>query len=324
MFSPSLIISFLHVFLSFSLILSPLSSIKIDAKHVNPLKSFSNISQLISSKSSNISKPLVLPILMYHHIDTLEHTKSNDKIGIDLRVSPSIFEEQLKFLKAHNYNTITSQDFANYLGGKFILPNNPILLTFDDGYKDNFTNAFPLLQKYDLKGDFAIITSVVGTSEYMSWNDIEAMVKAGMGISSHSVSHCYLSPSYPSYHSKKAINNTNPENQNDKNLCPKFDSGETLDTGQIYQELEQSKSTLETKLGIKITQIIYPYGHYNKQVEHITKELGYKFATTVEPQHNKTIDLDNLFATPRIRVHGQQTGILNGFFGGSPRIKFKL
>jgi len=314
MFPSTLFINFLHILFSFTLILSPLSSIKADAKHVNELKSQSSIGKLTSSKPNSISKPLELPILMYHHIDTLEHTKSSDKIGIDLRVSPSIFEEQLKYLKANNYNSITSLDFANYLDGDLNLPSNPIMLTFDDGYKDNFINALPLLQKYGFKGDFAIITSVVGTSEYMSWDDIQNMVNAGMGISSHSVSHCYLSPSYPSYRTRKAINNTNPDKPNDKNLCSKFDSGETLDTGQVYQELMQSKSTLETKLNIKITQIVYPYGHYNKQVEDLAKEVGYKFATTVEPQHNKTIDLDSLFATPRIRIHGQQTGKLNGFF----------
>jgi peptidoglycan/xylan/chitin deacetylase (PgdA/CDA1 family) len=314
MFSTSLLANLLHIIFSFSLVLSPFSSVSTEAKHLNLLKPISNIGSLTANQSKSISKPLTLPILMYHHIDTLDHTKPNDKIGIDLRVSPGVFEDQLKYLKAHNYNTITSQDFGNYLDGQFQLPSNPIMLTFDDGYKDNFTNAFPLLQKYGFKGDFAIITSVVGTSEYMSWDDIQNMVKAGMGISSHSVSHCYLSPSYPSYRSRKTIKNTDPENSKDKNICPKFDSGETLDTGEVFQELNQSKITLEAKLGIKITQIVYPFGHYNKQVEDLSKQVGYKFATSVEPEHNKTIDLDHLFATPRIRIHGQQTGQLNGFF----------
>ena len=314
MFKSSLFLNFSHVLFGFSLVLSPFSSIKSEAKHLNQLKSFSNISKLKSRDPSSISRLLRLPILMYHHIDTLEHTKSSDKIGIDLRVSPIVFEEQLKHLKAQNYNSITSQDLGNYLGGNFKLPDNPIMLTFDDGYKDNFAKAFPLLQKYGFKGDFAIITGLVGTNEYMSWGDIETISKAGMGISSHTVNHCYLSPSYPSYKSKKPIKNINLDNLNDKNLCSKSGSGEDLNTGQVFQELNQSKVTLESKLGIIITQIVYPYGHYNSQVEELAKKAGYKFATTVEPERNKTIDLDHLFATPRIRIHGQQDGKLEGFF----------
>lgn len=267
-----------------------------------------------SSRASKTEKLLKLPILMYHHIDTLENINASDKIGIDLRVGPNIFEQELQYLKQQNYTSITSQDFGNYLDGKFVLPQKPILITFDDGYKDNFTNAFPLLQKYGFKGDFAIITGVVGTSEYMSWDDLETMTKAGMGISSHTVNHCYLSPTFPKPKSTKNTNNISPVKDQDVSLCPEFNSSKLLNTGQIYQEISQSKATLESKLNVKITQLIYPYGHYNDQVVQLTTKAGYKFATTVQAEYNQTIDLNQLFATSRIRQHGQQSGKLVGFF----------
>jgi peptidoglycan/xylan/chitin deacetylase (PgdA/CDA1 family) len=318
-FSYLMILYFLHALIGLSFIFGSFTSltpnVQYSIQHSHNIGKTINIQQFLKAQPKPSPKQVFLPILMYHHIDTLEHTSPTDKIGIDLRVSPNVFEDQLKYLRDHDFTSITSQEFGDYLDGNFKLPNKPILLTFDDGYKDNFTNALPLLKKYGFKGDFAIITSVVGTGEYMSWDDIQGIVDAKMGVSSHSVSHCYLSPSYPAYHSKKPVNNIDPENISDKSICPKFDFGGNLNTGQVFQELSQSKTTLESKLGIKITQMVYPYGHYNIQVETLAKEADYKFATTTEAQHNKEIDLNNLFATPRIRIHGQQAGKLDGFFG---------
>jgi peptidoglycan/xylan/chitin deacetylase (PgdA/CDA1 family) len=256
-----------------------------------------------------VNKKIKLPILMYHHIATVDNLPKTDKVGIGLRVAPSIFEKQLQALQNKKYTTVNSFQIQDYLDGKLTLPENPILLTFDDGFKDNYVNAFPLLQKYNMSGEFAIITSVVGTGEYMSWDNLKEMKNAGMGIASHTHSHCTSALK----NGKKGYQESTVEAT--EKPCSKFATQEKLTTGQIKYEFEQSKKQLESNLDIKVSHLVYPFGFYNQQAKDITKSLGYSFATTVEPQTDNFTDFGiNPFTLERKRVNGQQTGELNGFF----------
>jgi peptidoglycan/xylan/chitin deacetylase (PgdA/CDA1 family) len=195
------------------------------------------------------------------------------------------------------------------LDGKSVLAENPVLLTFDDGFKDNYEKAFPLLKKYAMTGDFGIITSVVGTGEYMSWDNLKDMKNAGMGFASHTHSHCTSALK----NSKKGYLES-PIEATEK-PCSKFAAQEKLTTGQLKYEFEQSKKLLEENLGVKINHLIYPFGFYNQQAKHMVKSLGYTFATTVEPQVDNYTDFGvSPFSLERVRVNGQQTGELYGFF----------
>ncbi len=269
-----------------------------------------------SSSKPKINKSLVplkiiLPILMYHHIDTVPDFLAKDTTAKGLRVSPKVFEQQLQYLQTQKYNTINSFQLQQYLDGEFELPNNPVMLTFDDGYKDNYDNAFPLLLKYSMVGDFAIVTSKVEAGEYISWQNLKSMLNSGMSVSSHTVSHCTL-----------AIKDTenigqflgSPVDNNDHTSCSTFAIQERLNTGQLEFELSESKKILEQKLGIKVSHLVYPFGFHNTQVHDIAKRVGYQFATTVVPQTNYITDFTNPFELGRIRVQGQQDGSLNGFF----------
>lgn len=280
----------------------------------NNFEYFNTHSTQSNSQSSlelkaNSNQKIKLPILMYHHIATTQGVPENDKVGIGLRVAPSIFEKQLQALQSKKYSTVNSFQIQDYLDGKSTLPQNPILLTFDDGFKDNYDNAFPLLQKYNMTGDFAIITSVSGTGEYMSWENLKEMKSAGMGFASHTHSHC-----------TSAIKNgkngyqDSPSDALEK-PCSKFATQERLTTGQIKYEFSISKKLLESNLGIKVSHLVYPFGFYNQQAKDIAKSLGYSFATTVEPQTDNFTDFGtNPFALERKRINGQQTGEPNGFF----------
>src|SRR5262245_45871507 len=97
-----------------------------------------------------------VPILMYHYISA--SPSATDRIRYGLSVPPEMFEAQLRLLSNHGYNTITLRELYEYLAIGTALPDNPIVLTFDDGYVDNYTNAFPLLQKYGMRGTFFILT----------------------------------------------------------------------------------------------------------------------------------------------------------------------
>ncbi len=128
---------------------------------------------------------LEVPILMYHYVR--DYTDEADPLGIQLSVSPLIFEAQLLRLKAVGYHSASLNDFANGT-----LPLKPIIFTFDDGYKDQYQNAFPLLKKYGFTGTFFVIGNFVNQDRYMSAHDIQDMKASGMEIGGHSLSHLNL------------------------------------------------------------------------------------------------------------------------------------
>jgi len=131
-----------------------------------------------------------VPILMYHHIsDTPPLAYSQ----VDLTVTAHTFAAQLVYLSTHGYHTIRLVDLFNTLYYGRPLPSRPVILTFDDGYADNYTDAFPLLRRYHMAGAFYIITGLVGATlgvnTYVTWPQVEAMAAAGMDMESHTVSH---------------------------------------------------------------------------------------------------------------------------------------
>ncbi len=131
-----------------------------------------------------------VPILMYHHVSDAPPLAYSQ---IDLTVTRGNFAAQLAYLAGHGYHTITLVDLFNTLYYGRPLPPRPVILTFDDGYADNYTDAFPLLRRYHMVGEFNIVTGLVGTTlgvnTYVTWPRVEAMADAGMEIESHTVSH---------------------------------------------------------------------------------------------------------------------------------------
>ena len=111
----------------------------------------------ISSKSD--TRGVELPIVMYHSM--LKDTKLQGQFVID----PAKFEEDLKYLKDNGYTTITASDLIDYVYNNKELPKKPIMLTFDDGYYNNYLYAYPLLKKYKCK---AVISPIVYYSDLYS------------------------------------------------------------------------------------------------------------------------------------------------------------
>lgn len=92
-----------------------------------------------------------LYIVMYHYVRNLKYSRFPELKGLDLE----LFKEQIKFLK-NNFNIIRMEDVIAYYTGNYVLPENAVLLTFDDGYSDNYLNVFPILQEEKLQGSFFI------------------------------------------------------------------------------------------------------------------------------------------------------------------------
>jgi peptidoglycan/xylan/chitin deacetylase (PgdA/CDA1 family) len=152
------------------------------------------------------------------------------------------------------------------------LPEKPIVLTFDDGYKDAFTVAFPLLKKYGFTGTFFIFTEPINAEnrDYLSWRDVELMSAAGMEIGSHSHSHPDL-----------------------RGRPREF----------LVREIVDTRAEIEAHIHQPVLSFCYPSGMYDSQVIQAVNEAGYWAAVTIEQglEHSQ----DDRLVLERIRVRGE-------------------
>ncbi len=215
------------------------------------------------------------PILMYHYVR--DYNNAQDKTGMNLSVSPGNFDTQMKFLKDNGYTAVG----LDYVISPYTLEGQPtlkpVIITFDDGYSDAYTNAFPILKKYNFTAVFYIITNDVGKGGYMSWDQIKELKNNGMTIGSHSVTHPTL----------------------DK-------STDTV----IDKEISQSQKTIQNNIGGKIIDFCYPTGKYNNAVIDALKRYDYKTATTTKS--GIANQGTNLYELPRIRMTNEIN--MNGIF----------
>ena len=163
----------------------------IGISNLAPLSSSKGAVKDVEKKSSQDQK-LWVPILVYHHMGTAPRNLSKgDK---SMFVEPEWFEKHLQYLQAHNFNTIHFSDIAAYFQDGTPLPDNPIMINFDDGWANMETVALPLLQKYGMTATAFIITNYPKehgdkTFGYMSWDQIKVIRDSGIEIGSHSLTH---------------------------------------------------------------------------------------------------------------------------------------
>ncbi|MEA3346656.1 MAG: polysaccharide deacetylase family protein [Candidatus Auribacterota bacterium] len=216
-----------------------------------------------------------VPVLMYHSIDNSAAEKEK------LKVSPKDFEKQLKYLRGKGYKSITLQDLKQYIEGKKIFEYKPVVITFDDGYRNNIKNASPILRKYGFSAVFFIAAVYIGgeslwdaaeendAKSMMDWDEIKTLVKDGFEIASHTVTHADLVK---------------------------------IDKGFLLKELTESKKMLEGELNIKINAVSYPYGHYNNEVIKAVKLAGYEMG--IATLHGLNRKGENPFVIKRVLIRG--------------------
>ncbi len=215
-------------------------------------------------------------ILMYHHVG--DPPPKASRMRKDLTVSTADFSDQAKLLKMEGYTSIKLGDILAYSQGKFSMPKNPVVFTFDDGYDDVFVNALPILKQNGFVGSLAIITrypkSVMGDNFYASWDEIAKAYQEGNEIVSHTQDH---------------FDGKNPKYSQDF----------------IFNNLTGSVQDIKDHLGYTPNILIYPYGHYTTNYIDIAKKVGFVMGVTIHD--GKTVSLDNLMEIPRVRVHGGET-----------------
>ena len=210
----------------------------------------------------------VVPVIMYHSVDDRAQVSK-------LSVSPESFERQIRFLKKHDYNVVKLEELPGLMqSGK--IPHKTIAITFDDGYENNYRYAFRVLKELDIPATIFIIPALVGTDDYLRWDQVIEMSESGViSIGSHSMIHAYL---------------------------PAL-SEQGLDI-----EITDSKRTIESHIRKDVASFSYPLGGFNKRVRDKVVRAGYKIAVAVNP--GKNYPKHDIFAMKRVRISRTSDNLL--------------
>lgn len=212
-----------------------------------------------------------VPILMYHQIESCGGSECPLNV-----VSPESFERQMNYIKQHGYQVISLDDFVQGVGKGMLFNRYTVIITFDDGYLDNYTKAFPVLQKYDFPATVFVISDFVGKPRYVTWDQLRQMQEAGFVSGSHTRQHMYL-----------------PDIKNHALLV---------------DEIVTSKQILEDNLKRPVDYFSYPSGGYSEEIKDIVKNAKYKAACAT----NRGFDRFNTsrYELKRIRVNDRDTNIV--------------
>ncbi|WP_223226415.1 polysaccharide deacetylase family protein [Sporomusa sp. GT1] len=216
-----------------------------------------------------------IPILMYHRIATVPGERNS--------LPPEKFKEQLDYLQKEGYITITLNDLYRHYVQQAPLPLRPVVLTFDDGYDDNYAIALPLLRDRNMKAAVFPITNWIGKenkwenfnqqiTRTMDWDKLREWKTAEMEIGSHTLDHPFLTQ---------------------------------CDEHRLEQELRASKVILEEQLGSTIDFLCYPYGFFDDTIIRVAQKAGYKGALAI--YDNVPLWQQDLFALPRIPIPARQS-----------------
>ncbi|WP_349408671.1 polysaccharide deacetylase family protein [Pseudalkalibacillus sp. SCS-8] len=216
-------------------------------------------------KIEAVIKDHEIPILMYHHFD--------EELAESTVVSTERFREQMTALKEAGYNTISDDELHDYLFENQPLPENPILITIDDGYRSNYTIAYPILKEHGMKATIYVVVDhqdeTPGHYPHLTWEETKEMYESGwIDIQSHTYnSHVYVE----SETKRGPALTTKAKGESDEAYYER-----------VKKDLQQSKEIIEEQLGKEVVSIAYPYGAHNDHVIAAAKELGYKIGYTVQ------------------------------------------
>lgn len=210
----------------------------------------------------------VAPIIMYHNIDDASAVSR-------LSVCPVNFREQIRFLKTHNYNVVRLEELPDIMSqGR--LPRKTIAITFDDGYENNYTRAYPICKEFGIPATIFIVPALIGTEGYLTWDQVVEMSESGViTIGSHTMTHSWL-PDLPE---------------------------QRLDV-----EIFDSKRAIESHIRKTISSFSYPLGGFNEHVRDKVIKAGYKIAVATNP--GKKYPKHDLFAMKRLRISKTSDNLL--------------
>ena len=225
------------------------------------------------AKAINIKSGIKLPVIMYHSM--LKDSKYQGKYV----VSPDTFEKDLQYLQKNGYTTIAMQDLINYVDNKTPLPTKPILLTFDDGYYNNYLYAYPLAEEYKVK----IMISPIGyctdlfsqkdpnhpNYSHCTWDQINEMMSSGFVE--------FQNHTYNLHNSGKGGR---------IGVCKLKKESIAAYEAVLSADLNKMQKEMQEYTGYTPTTFVYPYGEVSREAIPIVKSLGFKASLTCQYKMN--------------------------------------
>jgi peptidoglycan/xylan/chitin deacetylase (PgdA/CDA1 family) len=204
-----------------------------------------------------------LNVLMYHHVEEEDVAKSKNQGS--LNVTPEYFRKHMQYLKDKNYSVVGMTDLKNFFDNGVSLPKKPILITLDDGYKDNYEQAYPILKEFGYRATIFIPTGLLNNPDYLTWDDLNNM-KDLVYFGNHTWSH----------HSSSG------------------------DEAEQNKEISMADQQLSDH-GFNTSKIFaYPYGNPSGNAEAVLRKYGYEIAFTTT--HGNILCKGQELELPRIRV----------------------
>ncbi|NAS18032.1 polysaccharide deacetylase family protein [Clostridium butyricum] len=210
-----------------------IESIDDNIKNNNNKNRFENV----SLTSDNIG----IPVLYYHSVD--------ENAANEVTITPEKLQEQLDYINDNNYVTITMTELYDHIENNKPIPEKSILITFDDGYMNNYTEAFPMLKELNMTATIFCVGNSLDGYYYLSEEAIKEMSDYGIDIESHTVNHVHL---------------------------------DTMSYDEQLLELKNSKNILEKITGKEVLSLAYPFGDYNDNTIKAAKDAGYKMGFTTK------------------------------------------
>jgi peptidoglycan/xylan/chitin deacetylase (PgdA/CDA1 family) len=200
-------------------------------------------------RMSEVSRNLKVPIFIYHYVEFVKDHR--DTIRKSLDTEPHIFEAQVRTVSEAGYTFLTAGELADIIDTKLDLPEKSVILTFDDGYRDFYTDVFPVLKKFRAKATVYVIPSFLDTENYLTSRQIAEMLGSGLvEVGAHTVHHVQLKG-----------------------------KPEPL----VSYEISESRRMLEERFGIRVISFAYPFGSFDRQTVDLVRDSGFRTAvTTVE------------------------------------------
>jgi peptidoglycan/xylan/chitin deacetylase (PgdA/CDA1 family) len=209
-------------------------------------------------------KPARIPVLNYHSITVDPGNRAT--------ITPKKFEEQMRYLHENGYNTLTLKQFSDMMEGIDKGPDKPVLITFDDGYMDNYEHGMPILKELGFHATLFMSPGMVDDGYFLNWDQVKEMHEAGWDIQPHGMTHPHL---------------------------PKLNAKD-----QAYQ-ISEAKAQIEQNLGTVADVFCYPYGQWNATTLRLLKELNFRYAFTIE--QGMTAPSQEKLKLKRIFVNGEES-----------------
>lgn len=192
---------------------------------------------------------LQVPVIFYHHIQPQADAIANKQTSVSTDLT--YFEQQLAYLNDHGYTSISALDLVNALRNHAGLPSKSIVVTLDDGYGDLYTNAFPLIKRYNIHVSVLIASGLVGNPGFVTWDQLNDMKNSGLVyFIDHSWSHYSVG---------------------------------LADINKIHYEIETARNQIEQYLGQKVDLFGYPYGTFTSPEIEVLREDNFLGAFSTIP-----------------------------------------